>query len=117
MPKLPARPFAKAPAALRPALRLEQPGSGHLSPGEEAQIVDDAPLPGPGDIACRPALRPLGQSPENRRDAPAPRLTLGSRLPKDVIHHPDHDLIAIKDGPARHYSRADGTPYPLRRKP
>ena len=38
-------------------------------------------------------------------------LTLGTRLPDDRIHYPDHDLITHKTGPARRYLHGDGTEY------
>ncbi|MGO4851503.1 cupin domain-containing protein [Phaeovulum sp. W22_SRMD_FR3] len=66
----------------------------------------------PGDTACWPAGQPNGHCLENRSGAPATYLTLGTRLPEDIIHYADHDLITHKDGAARVYTRRDGTPYP-----
>ncbi|MGA0539998.1 cupin domain-containing protein [Neotabrizicola sp. VNH66] len=64
----------------------------------------------PGDAACWPAGHPTGHRLENRTPEPAQYLTLGTRLLRDVIHYPDHDLITIKEGAARRYLHADGTP-------
>lgn len=66
----------------------------------------------PGDAACWPAGAPVGHRLQNRSDAPARYLVIGTRHHRDVIHYPDHDLITHKDGPARRYLRADGTPHP-----
>jgi uncharacterized cupin superfamily protein len=64
----------------------------------------------PGDAACWPAGTPAGHCLVNRTEEPAVYLTIGTRLPRDRIHYPDHDLITEKDGPARRYSHADGRP-------
>lgn len=66
----------------------------------------------PGDTACWPAGQPTGHQLQNRSDAPALYLTIGTRHVRDVIHYPDHDLITHKDGKARRYLHRDGTPYP-----
>lgn len=74
-------------------------------------LVEDGETPlSPGDMACWPAGMPLGHHLHNRTDAPAVYLTIGTRLKRDRIHYPDHDLITEKDGPARRYSHADGRP-------
>ena len=64
----------------------------------------------PGDVACWPAGTPVGHCLENRSAADARYLTIGTRNRRDVIHYPDHDLIAHKDGNARRYTHADGRP-------
>ena len=66
----------------------------------------------PGDAACWPAGSPIGHRLDNRSDAPARYLVIGTRNAQDTIHYSDHDLITIKDGPARCYLHRDGTPYP-----
>lgn len=65
-----------------------------------------------GDVACWPAGSPVGHCLENRSDAPARYLVIGTRHHRDVIHYPDHDLITHKDGPDRRYLHGDGRPYP-----
>ena len=69
-----------------------------------------------GDAACWPAGAPVGHRLDNRSDAPARYLVIGTRNQRDVIHYTDHDLITHKDGPARRYQRRDGTDWPERRK-
>lgn len=69
-----------------------------------------------GDAACWPAGAPVGHRLDNRSDAPARYLVIGTRNQRDVIHYTDHDLITHKDGPARRYLRRDGTDWPERRK-
>ena len=56
------------------------------------------------------ADRAIGHQLHNRSAAPALYLTIGTRLKRDVIHYPDHDLITHKDGPARAYTHAECTP-------
>jgi uncharacterized cupin superfamily protein len=79
--------------------------------GHPTLIEDAETALSPGDAACWPAGSPIGHRLENRSDQPVTYLTLGTRLTRDVIHYPDHDLITHKDGTARRYLRADGTDY------
>ncbi len=84
----------------------------HLLSGSVVLVEDtETPLHS-GDTACWPAGQPTGHQLQNRSDAPAIYLTIGTRLSRDVIHYPDHDLITHKDGKARRYLHRDGTPYP-----
>ena len=77
----------------------------------EVVLIEDQETPlTQGDAACWPAGRAVGHQLHNRSAAPALYLTIGTRLTRDVIHYPDHDLITHKDGPARAYTQADGTP-------
>lgn len=83
----------------------------------ELVLVEDCETPlRPGDAACWPAGAPVGHRLDNRSDAPARYLVIGTRQQRDVIHYTDHDLITHKDGTARRYLRRDGTAYPDRRK-
>lgn len=63
-----------------------------------------------GDVAAWPAGHPMGHCLANRSDAPARYLVIGTRTTRDTIHYSDHDLITHKDGTARRYTSADGTP-------
>lgn len=73
-------------------------------------LVEESETPlAPGDAACWPAGSPVGHRLENRSDAPARYLVIGTRNLRDVIHYTDHDLITHKDGAARRYMRRDGT--------
>jgi uncharacterized cupin superfamily protein len=82
----------------------------YMLSGQVVLIEDSETTLIPGDAACWPAGSPTGHCLENRSDAEARYLTIGTRNPRDVIHYPDHDLIAHKDGKARRYTHADGRP-------
>lgn len=82
----------------------------YLLDGELVLIEDDETVLRPGDAACWPAGHPVGHCLENRSGRDARYLTIGTRKPVDTIHYPDHDLITHRDGPARRYTHADGTP-------
>ncbi|NJS38470.1 MAG: cupin domain-containing protein [Rhodobacteraceae bacterium] len=66
---------------------------------------------GPGDGAAWPAGNAVGHRLDNRSDAPARYLVIGTRSQQDRIHYTDHDLITEKDGAARRYLHRDGTPH------
>ncbi len=78
--------------------------------GHPTLIEDIETTLGPGDMVCWPAGRAIGHCLENRTGRPADYLTLGTRLERDAVHYPDHDLISVKDGAARRYRHADGRP-------
>lgn len=81
--------------------------------GEVVLIEDEDSILRAGDAACWPAGRRIGHCLENRTALPATYLTIGTRNHRDVIHHPDHDMITYKDGQSRKYTHADGTPRTL----
>jgi uncharacterized cupin superfamily protein len=62
-----------------------------------------------GDVACWPAGHPVGHRLDNRSNAPARYLVIGTRGQQDTIHYTDHDLVTTKDGPRRIYRRRDGS--------
>ncbi|OYU18673.1 MAG: hypothetical protein CFE34_09400 [Rhodobacteraceae bacterium PARR1] len=64
-----------------------------------------------GDAAVWPAGHPVGHRLDNRSDAPARYLVIGTRSERDRIHYTDHDLVTEKDGAKRRYLHRDGTPY------
>lgn len=64
-----------------------------------------------GDVACWPKATGPAHCLENRSDAEARYLVVGTRKQEDEIHYPDHDLIAFKDGTARSYTDSNGRPY------
>ncbi len=80
--------------------------------GEVVLIEDIETLLCAGDVAAWPAGHPVGHCLENRSNAPAQYLVVGTRRQTDIIHYSDHDLITHKDGSARRYLHADGRPYP-----
>ncbi|RUS58698.1 cupin domain-containing protein [Pseudorhodobacter sp. E13] len=63
-----------------------------------------------GDVACWAKGAGPAHCLENRSEAEARYLVIGTRGQLDEIHYPDHDLIAVKDGAARHYTHLDGRP-------
>lgn len=77
----------------------------HVLSGEICLIEDRDTLLRPGDSAAWPAGRAIGHALENRGPAEARFLTIGTRAARDVIHHPDHGLTTLKDGPHRRYLR------------
>lgn len=79
----------------------------------EVILIEDSETPlRAGDVACWPAGHPVGHRVDNRSDAPARYLVIGTRAPRDRIHYTDHNLITEKDGATRRYLHRDGTPYP-----
>ena len=76
--------------------------------GEVTLIEDDETELTAGDVACWPKGSGPAHCLENRGQADARYLTIGTRNSTDVIHYPDHDLIAHKDGPLRRYTYLDG---------
>lgn len=79
--------------------------------GEVVLVEDEETVLRPGDAACWPAGRPVGHRLDNRSDAPARYLVIGTRSATDTIHYTDHDLITHKEGSARRYLRRDGTAH------
>ena len=84
----------------------------YMLAGEVVLVEDTETILRPGDAACWPAGHPVGHRLDNRTDAPARYLVIGTRLQTDVIHYTDHDLVTHKDGTARRYLRRDGSPWP-----
>ena len=83
--------------------------------GEVVLIEDDEATLRPGEAACWPAGAPVGHCLENRSDASATYLVIGTRNAVDRVHYPDHDLITEKDGEARRYLHRDGSPREVAR--
>jgi uncharacterized cupin superfamily protein len=78
--------------------------------GEVVLIEDSETVLRAGDCAAWPAGLPVGHCLENRSDAEARYLVIGTRNRTDTFHYPDHDLITHKDGQSRRYTHADGRP-------
>ncbi|GGO28323.1 cupin [Gemmobacter aquaticus] len=79
--------------------------------GEVVLVEDEEAILRAGDAACWPAGLAIGHRLDNRSDAPARYLVIGTRHARDVIHYTDHDLVTHKDGPSRRYLHRDGTPW------
>lgn len=78
----------------------------------QAVLIEDAETTlNAGDVAAWPAGHPVGHRLDNRSDAPARYLVIGTRSQRDRIHYTDHDLVTEKDGSKRRYLHRDGTPY------
>jgi uncharacterized cupin superfamily protein len=80
--------------------------------GEVILVEDDETPLHAGDAAAWPAGHPVGHRLDNRSDAAARYLVIGTRADRDTVHYTDHDLVTEKHGPARSYLHRDGTPYP-----
>lgn len=79
----------------------------------EVILIEDSETPlRAGDVAAWPAGHPVGHRLDNRSEAPARYLVIGTRAPRDRIHYTDHDLITERDGATRCYLHRDGTLYP-----
>ena len=79
--------------------------------GQVILVEDHETLLTAGDAAAWPAGQAIGHRLDNRSDAPARYLVIGTRAQIDRIHYTDHDLVTEKDGPKRRYLHRDGTPY------
>jgi uncharacterized cupin superfamily protein len=64
-----------------------------------------------GDAAGFPANDPNGHCLQNRSGAAARVLEIGTRVPGDVAHYSDIDMIAPAGGQPAAYTHRDGTPY------
>mgnify|MGYP000846926430 CR=1 FL=1 len=76
--------------------------------GEMVLVEDVDTVLRPGDAAAWPAGAPVAHCLENRSDAPAVFLVVGTRAARDAVTYPDHDLVTRRDGARRRYERADG---------
>jgi uncharacterized cupin superfamily protein len=72
-----------------------------------------------GDAAGFKAGDNDGHCLQNRSDADATVLEIGSRLADDAAYYPDIDMVAPPGGKPAAYTRRDGTPYTdlIRRAP
>lgn len=77
--------------------------------GQLVLVEDEETTLYPGDVATWPAGHPVGHRLDNRSDAPARYLVIGTRADRDSVHYADHDLVTTKDGPRRAYRRRDGS--------
>ena len=80
-----------------------------LLAGELVLVEDEETILRQGDAAAWPAGHPVGHRLDNRSDAPARYLVIGTRKDRDTIHYTDHDLITTKDVARCSYRRRDGS--------
>ena len=66
-----------------------------------------------GDAAGFPAGDSNGHCLQNRSNADARVLEIGSRVPGETAYYSDIDMMAQADGNRTVYTRRDGTPYPV----
>ncbi len=102
----------RLPPGARSSLRHWHAGEDEMVYVLEGRVtlVEDAETElGPGDAAAWAAGDPVGHCLENRGDAPAVYLVVGTRAARDVVRYPDDDLVTTRDGAKRRYARADGT--------
>ncbi|WP_299045641.1 cupin domain-containing protein [uncultured Tateyamaria sp.] len=66
----------------------------------------------PGDAACWRAGDPVAHCMQNRSDAPARYVVIGTRVNADTVTYPDHDRVLIYDRTTdtRIYQTLDGRP-------
>jgi uncharacterized cupin superfamily protein len=67
-----------------------------------------------GDAAGFPAGDADGHCLQNRSNADARVLEIGTRVPGETAYYSDIDMVAQTDGNRTVYTRRDGTPYPDR---
>ena len=82
----------------------------HVLTGEVVLIEDRETQMQAGEAAAWPAGLAVGHCLENRSNAIARYLVIGTRNHSDRYHYPDHDLIVEKDGDLRRDFHADGRP-------
>lgn len=82
--------------------------------GEVTLVTDSgAEILRAGEAAGFKAGDTDGHCLQNRSERDATVLEIGSRIPTDVAHYSDIDMVSPPDGSApTPYSRRDGTPYP-----
>jgi uncharacterized cupin superfamily protein len=69
-----------------------------------------------GDAAGFPAGDTNGHCLQNRSNADAQVLEIGTRVPGETAYYSDIDMVAQSDGNRGLYTRRDGTPYPDRER-
>ena len=65
-----------------------------------------------GDAAGFPAGDANGHCLQNRSNADAQVLEIGTRVPGETAYYSDIDMVSQSDGNRGVYTRRDGTPYP-----
>jgi uncharacterized cupin superfamily protein len=78
--------------------------------GELVLLEDTETVLRAGDAAGWAAGSEQAHCLENRSDAEATFLVVGSRALTDVVRYPDHDLVLHRDESGRQFTRTNGTP-------
>ena len=96
---------------------IEQDEFIYILSGELTLVTDaGAETLRAGDCAGFKAGDDDGHHLQNRSNADATFLEMGTRLPGDGTHYSDIDMIAPPDGEPAQYCHRDGTPYPKRER-
>ena len=77
--------------------------------GEVVLVEEDETLLRAGDAAGWKAGVPVAHCLENRSDADAVLLVVGTRAATGVVHYPDHDVVMHHDAEGRRFTRGDGS--------
>ena len=92
---------------------IEQDEFIYVLSGELTLVTDEgAETLGPGDCAGFKAGDSNGHHLQNRSDADATFLEMGTRMAGDGAHYSDIDMMVPPRSPSGTYTRRDGTPYP-----
>jgi uncharacterized cupin superfamily protein len=92
---------------------IEQDEFIYILSGEVTLVTDaGAETLRAGDCAGFKAGDEDGHHLQNRSNADAMFLEMGTRLPGDGAHYPDIDMIVPPHSPPGTYAHRDGTPYP-----
>lgn len=78
--------------------------------GELVLIEDQETTLRAGDAAGWRAGSEVGHCLENRSQAPATMLVVGTRADAGAVHYPDHDIVLHRDASGRRLTRSDGSP-------
>lgn len=78
--------------------------------GELVLVEDEETVLLAGDVAGWKAGVPVAHCLENRSEADAVLLVVGTRSDHGVVHYPDHDVILRHDADGKTFTRSDGTP-------
>jgi uncharacterized cupin superfamily protein len=78
--------------------------------GEVVLVEDTETTLRAGDAAGWRAGSPVGHCLENRSEADATMLVVGTRAAAGVVHYPDHDVVLEHRGARRRFTREDGSP-------
>lgn len=80
--------------------------------GELVLIEDQECVLRAGDAAAWKAGAPVGHCLENRSQAPATLLVVGTRASEGAVHYSDHGVVMRHDPQGRKFYNDDGSPLP-----
>jgi uncharacterized cupin superfamily protein len=77
--------------------------------GQLVLIEDQESALSAGEAAAWAAGTPVAHCLENRSNADAVYLIVGTRAARGIVHYPDHDVVMHHDGAGRRFTREDGS--------